>query len=349
MRENLAYGVIIMSHKITINDIAKLAKVSKTTVSFYLNGKFDKMSLETKNRIAQAIEKTEYQPSIVARSLNSKRTRLIGVIIGDITNSFANQIVKGIEDYAKENEYQLIVGSSNYEIKNEKRHVSSMLAMGVDGFIVQPTVDFEEMWLSTKTNEKPIAYFDSPNRGMQGLWVKTNNYEAVYDACDILIEKGYEEFVLVTAKPQVLTTRLERYQGFIDCVELKQVKYHVIIANNDTSIEELNQKLNSVITKEKRVCVFVCNNWLLTKVYMALKEVGHLIPQRLGLIGFDSLEWSELASPSITTIVQPAYEEGYKAGKILIDRIENRNQEVPNQILKCRLNECDSTNLKLEK
>lgn len=89
-----------MKKPMTINDIARLSQTSKTTVSFYLNGKEDKMSLETREKIRKVIEETGYQPSIVARSLNSKRTKLIGVLIGDITNSFSNQIVKGIEHIA---------------------------------------------------------------------------------------------------------------------------------------------------------------------------------------------------------------------------------------------------------
>ena len=101
-----------MKGKLTIKDIAERANTSKTTVSFYLNGKTDKMSLETKKRIAKVIKDTNYEPSIAARTLNAKHTKLIGVIIGDITNTFANQIVKGIEDHARENQYQLIVGSS---------------------------------------------------------------------------------------------------------------------------------------------------------------------------------------------------------------------------------------------
>ena len=125
-----------MKEKITIRDIAERAGTSKTTVSFFLNGKTDKMSEETQARIAQVIKETNYRPSIAARSLNAKETRLIGVIIGDITNTFANQIVKGIDDFARDNRYQLIVGNSNYNFENEKGYVNRMLAMGVDGFII---------------------------------------------------------------------------------------------------------------------------------------------------------------------------------------------------------------------
>lgn len=109
-----------MKEKITIRDIAERAGTSKTTVSFFLNGKTDKMSEETQARIAQVIKETNYRPSIAARSLNAKETRLIGVIIGDITNTFANQIVKGIDDFARDNRYQLIVGNSNYNLKMKK-------------------------------------------------------------------------------------------------------------------------------------------------------------------------------------------------------------------------------------
>ena len=116
-----------MKEKITIRDIAERAGTSKTTVSFFLNGKTDKMSEETQARIAQVIKETNYRPSIAARSLNAKETRLIGVIIGDITNTFANQIVKGIDDFARDNRYQLIVGNSNYNFENEKGYVNRML------------------------------------------------------------------------------------------------------------------------------------------------------------------------------------------------------------------------------
>ena len=134
-----------MKEKITIRDIAERAGTSKTTVSFFLNGKTDKMSEETQARIAQVIKETNYRPSIAARSLNAKETRLIGVIIGDITNTFANQIVKGIDDFARDNRYQLIVGNSNYNFENEKGYVNRMLAMGVDGFIIQPSSHFAEL------------------------------------------------------------------------------------------------------------------------------------------------------------------------------------------------------------
>lgn len=331
-----------MSDRITINDIAKLAGVSKTTVSFFLNGKFDKMSDETRRKLEDVITRTNYHPNTIARSLNYKQTYLIGVVIGDITNSFANQIVKGIDDYSREHGYQMIVGSSNYLLDNERKCITGMAAMGVDGFIVQPTVHFETMWKELGIH-KPIAYFDSPNQASEELWVKTNNYEAVYDATEMLVKQGYSQFVIITADPYVLQTRMERNRGFTDCLELAKKPYGMILADSTTTAEALENKLKPYLESDQSTGIFVCNNWLLDKAYLVLRNYRDLIPQKIGLIGFDSLEWTELVSPSITTIVQPAYEEGQAAAKILIDRIENRNEEAPNRILKCRINELDST------
>ena len=127
-----------------------LAGTSKTTVSFYLNGKTEKMSEKTRQRIAEVIKETNYKPSVAARSLNSKSTKLLGIMIGDITNTFSNQIVKGIEDVASKKGYQLIVANSNYDYGREEKYIDRMLSMGVDGFIVQPTIQFKEITKKAK-------------------------------------------------------------------------------------------------------------------------------------------------------------------------------------------------------
>ncbi len=331
-----------MKKNVTINDVAKLANVSKATVSFYINKKFEKMSDETRKRIEKVIKETGYNPSLVAQSLSNMKTKVLGVIIGDITNSFANQIVKGIMEYTQREGYQVIIASSNYEFDQEKQHVQNMQAMGVDGFIVQPTIDFEP-WFKKEKKDIPIVYFDSPSRDIKGMWVKTNNYEAVFEACEDLIEKGYDEFVMVTANPSVLATRLERNKGFTDCLDLNHKKYHLLLADEKTTIKELETKLKSYLKKKSSLCIFACNNWLLTKVFAALKSYHEKIPQDIALLGFDSLEWSEIATPSITTIVQPAYDEGYTAAAIMIDYLEKKGEQPPQQILKCWINWCAST------
>ena len=332
-----------MSEKITINDIARRAGTSKTTVSFYLNGKTDKMSLETKERIEKVIEETNYRPSMAARSLNAKETRLIGVIIGDITNTFANQIVKGIDDFARGNRYQLIVGNSNYNFENEEGYVNRMLAMGVDGFIVQPSSSFEKIIPVNEQAGKEVVFLDSQVSMEKQKWVKTNNYESVLEVTGQLIEDGYDEYIMITADPSVLSTRLERTTGFLHALKLKDIEPKTHIVDGDITSDELKDIINKELKFGVRTLIFVANCFLLPRVYLALKNYRNLMPETIGLLGFDNTEWTNFSSPTVTTIVQPAYDEGYRAASILVDSLTNSHIEPPNQILKCKVNWQEST------
>lgn len=327
--------------KITINDIAKLAGVSKTTVSFYLNGMYEKMSEETRKEIERVIEKTGYQPSVIARSLNAKSNKLIGVIIGDITNSFASHVINGIELACKEKGYKSLLVSSYYSLENEKQYLQFMHSMNVDGFIVQPTVGFEEIY-KTIAADKPLVIFDSPIMESTSHWVKTDSKTAVMDLVDEMVLEGYERFVYVTADPYVLYTRKERYDGFVTAIEKHRLNSEVILYDSDKTI--MAEKIKPFLKDDVPTGIIVANNWLLRMVYTALEPYMDLIPRKIGLAGFDSLEWSNLARPSVTTIVQPAFEEGQAAASMLINLIENKKVEQDNQVLPCYVNRKETTN-----
>ncbi len=334
-----------MKKKITINDIAKLAGVSKTTVSFYLNGMHEKMSEETGRRIASAIEATGYKPNMAARSLNRKNSSLVGIIIGDITNNFANQVLKGINEQLQKDGYQMIVGNSEYDPAKEEMYIESFNSIGVDGFIVQPTSGFENIYLRIGQG-KPLVIFDSPIKDSRFNWVKTNSSFAVRKTVEMMSAIGYQQFVLVTADPDILYTRRERYDGFLEAVNSTESPYNIIIANHDISEELLRKQLDPYLNSDLRTCIIVANNWLLNKVYLALDDSLDLIPDRVGLIGFDSLEWTRIAKPSITTIVQPAYEEGLAASRMLVELIRNGELARGNETLDCHLSLEDSTDFR---
>lgn len=330
--------------RITINDIAEMAGVSKTTISFYLNGKTDKMSEETKKKIGDIISETKYKPSIAARSLNDKKSNLIGVIIGDITNTFSNKIVKGIEETARSKGYQMLVGNSNYEYDMEESYVDKMLRLGVDGFIIQPTAHFKR--LSGKINDtgKPLVFFDSKLYDYSTSWVKTDNYEATYKTIRRCIERGYEKFIMIGANPSLLSTRIERSSGFIDALEECGYDYeNYEIEQDHIDKGKIVEYVKTQMDQNCPVLVFVPNCWALPEVFMALQEIKEQIPGHLGVIGFDNTEWTGFSNPSVTTIVQPAFEEGRQACKILIDQIEEWHEEEQHQILKCSVNWSQST------
>ncbi|CYT80930.1 LacI family DNA-binding transcriptional regulator [Streptococcus suis] len=332
-----------MSEKFTIKDIAELAQTSKTTVSFYLNGKYEKMSKETRERIERVIRETDYKPSVVARSLNSKNTKLIGVLIGDITNTFSNQIVKGIEEEAHKSGYQVIIGNSNYNQESEDKYIESMLMLGVDGFIIQPTSHFRKYSRIIEDKKKHMVFFDSQLYEHRTSWIKTNNYDAVYDATQLCVENGYQKFILITADISRLSTRIERATGFMDALlDCKQSYQDLTIADENTDIEEIKCFLQGVVNPQEKTLVFVPNCWALPLVFNAMKELKYDFPQ-VGLLGFDNTEWTNFSSPTISTIVQPAFEEGCQATRMLINQIEGGNQVERQQVLDCTVHWKEST------
>lgn len=330
--------------KVTINDIAKLANTSKTTVSFYLNQKYDRMSLDTRRKIEKVIRETNYVPSILARSLNDKQTKLIGVLIGDITNTFSNLLVKGAESVAQKRGYQMIMGNSNYSQDDESKYIDSMMRLDVDGFIIQPTSHFRKYTNIMEENGKKLVFFDSQLYEYRNSWVKTNNYDAVYDTMQVCYhEKAYQKFLMITADPNRLSTRIERSQGFVNSVEDLKVPYEqLIIEDNDPDIEKIKAFLLKHTNDLTKVLVFVPNCWALPIVFSAMKELKLKMPQ-VGLIGFDNIEWSGFSSPTVTTIVQPAYREGQEAMNMLIDQIEGTDNTTNQRILDCEIHWKEST------
>lgn len=297
----------------------------------------------TINEIATIIKQTNFQPNLAARCLNSKSSKLIGVLISDITNTFSNQIVKGIETIASKYNYQVIVGNSEYSYQREENYIEQMLSMGVAGFIVQPTAQFRKLSKKLLKLNKPLVFFDSKLYDLKSNWIKTNNYEATYETIVKCIIKGYESFYLITADPQLISTRLERVSGFIDALADYNFNYKTFILENDrVDFKMLHNFFESTLNVSKKSLVFVPNCWALPDIYLALKQYRNNMPQ-IGLIGFDNLEWVNFSSPSITTIIQPAFKEGEEAAKIVIDQIEGKNKLDNQKILNCYVNWNEST------
>ena len=330
--------------RLTITQIAEMAGTSKTTVSFYLNGKTDRMSDETQKRIARVIEETGYEPSPLARGMNAKESKLIGVIIGDITNAFANQIVKGIDEVISDEGYRMLVCNSNFSKQSELAYIDRLLALGVDGFIVQPTAQFKEITRQISDAKKPLVFIDSKLYDFASSWVKTDNYEASYQAIDACVKKGYRRFLIVTAEPGLISSRVERMSGFVDALESHDIGFSQLVIDDERVDEEkLRAFLAANIDGETPTLVFAPNCWALPDIYKCCKDCYDLMPDRVGLLGFDNTEWVSVASPSVSVVVQPAREEGATAARILLDAIADKGEADPHQVLDCQVQWGDTT------
>ena len=330
--------------RVTITDIATMAQTSKTTVSFYLNGKTERMSDETRARIRNAIRETGYEPSPLARGMNAKQSHLLGIVIGDITNTFSNQIVKGIDRVVNDAGYRMLVCSSNFDRQNELAYIERLLALGVDGFIVQPTAQFKELSKSIADAGKQLVFFDSKLYDFSSSWVKTDNYEASYRAIERCIRKGYERFLVITAEPGLISSRIERFSGFVDVLEAHGIGFtQLLVDDHQVDQDAVRTFLQENVDGKTPTLVFAPNCWALPDIYVACRDFYPLMPDRLGLLGFDNTDWVSVASPSVSVVVQPAAEEGEQAARIVLDLINGESKVNPHQILTCRIQWGSST------
>lgn len=296
--------------------------------------------------------------------LDGKVALVIGAVYG-IGFEIAKSLAKAGATIVFNNLNQESVdqGLANYEKEGIKAHgyvcdvtdeeavkkmvvqiIDSMMRLDVDGFIIQPTSHFRKYTNIMEKNGKKLVFFDSQLYEYRNSWVKANNYDAVYDTMQACYhEKGYRKFLMITADPNRLSTRIERSQGFVNSVEDLNVPYEqLIIEDNDPNIGKIKAFLLKHTNDLTDVLVFVPNCWALPIVFSAMKELKLKMPQ-IGLIGFDNIEWSGFSSPTVTTIVQPAYREGQEAMNMLIDQIEGTDNTTNQRILDCEIYWKEST------
>ena len=334
-------------NRVTIADVAKKASVSTASVSYYLNGKRDKLGEKTCERIEQAIRETGYVPNAQAQTLAGKPSHVIAVIILDNTNIWAGMFLRGVEQVALEHGYQTIVCTSNFNPETERMYVEKMLALGVEGFIVQPTANFRAVNQRITMAGRPVVFFDCSLYNLASTWIKTNLYDGVYTATTQLLDAGYEDFVTVAATMTEMRTRMERFQGFTDALSVRGVSYTPINVTHETpTVGELTRYFEFQLHPAHRTLIFVQNQWALARTFKALQPMAHLMPEQIGLIGLNSTEWADLTSPSISTIVEPVDEEGSRACTMLLDLLGENPPGPRQEVLECTIRWAGSTTVK---
>lgn len=328
----------------TIADIAKLANTSTATVSHYLNGKYDKMSEATRRTIADAVTQTGYVPSAAAQNLASKATGVIAVLILDNTNVWAGQLVSGVEEVAYRCGYQTVVCDTHFDHKMERDYVEKMLSLGVDGFVVQPTSHYRSVSERIRRAGKPVVFYDFNVLDLQSTWVKSDLYGGMYDAVSTCMERGYEEFVILSANAAAARTRSERVAGILDALAEKDIEGKVVpIARESPTVEELRRYFELETSPARRTLVVCPHQWALSRAYKALAPMRHLMPEKIGLLGLNCGDWADLTEPGITTVIEPVQQEGRIACAMLVDLMGDPTTGPRQEMLSCRTRWLGST------
>ena len=333
--------------RVTIADVAREAGTSTASVSYYLNDKQDKLSEKTRTKIARVIKELGYVPNAQAQTLTgAKQTHVIAIIILDNTNKWAGLVLNGMEQVMLASGYQTVVCTSNFKPETELMYVDKMLSLGVDGFIIQPTANFKAVHDRITRAGKPVVFFDAAIYSPGTSWIKTNLYDGVYNATQALIEAGYEDFFSIAANMTEMRTRMERFQGYAEALAANGQLYKAIPIDHDKpTVGELTEYFKYKLNPARRTLIFVQNQRALPRVYKALQPMAHLMPKQIGLMGLNCEDWTNLTTPTVSTIIEPVDQEGREAAEMLLALLDGSAQPGEQRILECPINWLASTDI----
>lgn len=318
----------------TISDVAKMAKTGKTSVSRYLNGEQHLLSAELRERIEQAISSLDYHPSQMARGLKRGRTRLIGLIIADITNPYSIDILSGIEASCREKGFTPLVCNTNNQPEQEQHYLNLLHSYQVEGIIVNTVGMDDKSLLRLQQSRLPMVLIDRKIAGFACDLVGLNNIQAAAIVTEHLIEQGFKAILFLSEPMGMINTRHERLQSFLAVA----AKHPGIIAESDEVSPDNNEQLDLRLKQFYhyhegiKSAVISANGVLTLHITRALRRIGLDWGQDIGFLGFDELAWAELAGVGITTLKQPAQKIGYAALEQVISRIENPDQAIREQV-----------------
>lgn len=292
----------------TIKDIAKDVGVSVATVSRALNDS-GYVSAEVKEKVARAAEKLDYVPNEVARSLHSSQSRVIGVLVPDISNPYFPRVIRGIEDEANKNNYRVLLGNTDHNVEKERKYLEIFHQNNCAG-IISATWTIDE---HHKKIQVPVVMIDRVNEDY--LSVEADNYTGGTIQAEHLVNRGAKH-ILVIAGPKRYSSFRNRTMGASKKLNDLKVKYEIIDSQSARQfIDKEDTQYFSMFDS-----VICPNDMFAYELLNFLNEYHFNIPENIKVIGFDDLEFSRWVSPSLTTIKQPGYEMGRRAFNLLMQQ-----------------------------
>lgn len=305
----------------TIEDVAKHAGVSISTVSRVLNGR-GRVKDEIVASVRAAVQELHYTPNRAARSLRTQQTKIIGLLISDIQNPFFTVLIHAIEDVAQRNGYSLILCNSDENEQKECQYAEVLCAENIAGAIIVPTHDKSRSLRIFDNNAIPVVAIDRRVPHVDTILV--DNKRGAYEAVRHLIENDYRRIGVITG-PQNKTTGRERLEGYYQALREAGIAEDPAFVRYGTFKMDSGQKLaGKLLDVQPGIdALFVANNLMTLGALNAIHQRDLQIPRDLGLVSFDEMPWAALGSISLTTVTQPVYEIGSTAAMRLFQRMQN--------------------------
>lgn len=332
--------------RVTIDDIARLANVSKTTVSRVINEQPEGVGPATRARVLKIIDEYDYRPNLLARGVVTSKTRTLGFIIPDITNPFFPELFKSVEDYAAEQGYTVILCNTDSSFEKEEKAISTLIAKRVDGVLLSSMIGNQQSIQERfeKYNIPCVLLDRCTDQPGHGAGVYIDNEYALFIATKHLIVNGNREIAFISG-PDSLPTSKERLEGYRGALSAYHIPFHTnLMISGSFSMESGYRAITQLIQQKTAfTAVLAGNDMIAIGALKALKDLGLSVPEQVEVIGFDNIRLSGMTEPALTTISQPIHRLGREAVKILISLTGGQQPMLKSIKLEPRLILRDST------
>lgn len=313
-------------HIVTIKDIAEKLKVSVSTVSRALRGGSE-IKKETRRLVRELAAELNYSPNPIALSLKERKTKMIGIVVPEIANTFCSATIAGIEDVAYARGYHVMIFQSHEKYEREKVTTQLLASRRIDGLIISLSNETSQHDHLHEMIEKgiPVVMFDRVYDGLNTHKVVTDDYTGAFKATEHLIEQGYRNIAQLTMASYLSITQ-NRMAGFRDALKEHDVPLReewILHCNFNT--EEINAKIRGLFSgNEQPDAVLASSERLAIACMSELRAMDLRIPEDVALIGFSDNPLNRLMCPSLSSVRQPTFEIGQKSAELLIELIEKK-------------------------
>lgn len=306
----------------TIREIAKASGFSIATVSRVLSGS-ENVTEETRKKILKVIKELDYRRS---QSIKGSSFRGIGVLVPDLKTDYYGMIAEGIEEILLQNHLEMFLSIYRHSLEKEKDTLEEFFARKIDGVIVCTTYQDEECLEKFIEAGIPVVAVDRENSELKIDIVTIDNYDSSIKVAKYLYEMGHRKVLHVEGLMEIYSAK-ERKKAFLDFAQKKE-DFEVISIPASFDVKDGYIAIKKYLDKYGKnfTAIFFANDWMAVGGIKALKEAGFNYPEDVSIVGFDDSTLAKYLYPSLTTIKQPFYEMGLNAAKLLIEKLEGKNE-----------------------
>lgn len=338
----------LRQHEVSIADIARIAGVSHTTVSRALRGSA-LISQETRERISRLASEMGYTPNAIAQSLQTRRTKTIGLVVTSIADPFLSDVVKGVEEVARAAGFSVLLSATHNDPEQEMAVIETFHRRRVDGILVASSRITREYQHRLDRIQVPTVLINSQAESQAEMlhWVAVDDGMGAQLAVEHLLSLGHRAigYLGISSRPKSSRQRLQGYRTALSAADSAVCDDWIVMSPGSEASHEEDVAIGRAalpgLLSRSVSAVFCYNDMTAIGVLLACREKGIVVPHQLSVVGFDDIKMANYVAPALTTVSQPKLELGRKAARVVLDLLESRAGQ--NHLLQPTLVVRDST------